>query len=169
MTVLIITYGLGEKGGWGGGGKTSWYVLLDSPRELSWAQDANAAARRVMRFLSELSTSRASRRHITSSTEGCERMARSEPSSWGPAYVTMGYTVNLQPQPFTEPSLVNFQRNSSPASKKTIIHQWIILLNIKQDRIQKLSSRIPLNCYRSSNYWVSKIKMWKHFWSKMFL
>lgn len=73
-----------------------------------------------MRFLSELGIKRASSRHITSSTDGCERMARSEPSSWGPAQVTMGYTVNLQPQPFTEPSLVNFQRNSSPGRNKTI-------------------------------------------------
>ena len=105
-------------------------IVLDSPRELSWAQEASAAAKRVMRFLSELSTNRASRRHITSSTDGCERMARSEPSSWGPAYVTMGYTVNLQPQPFTEPSLVNFQRNSSPVNQKKIMNQVLQLWRI---------------------------------------
>lgn len=68
-------------------------------------------------------------------------MARSEPSSWGPAYVTMGYTVNLQPQPFTEPSLVNFQRNSSPVNQKNNYESGTAT---KEDKLQELDIWISL-------------------------
>jgi hypothetical protein len=58
----------------------------------------------------------------------------------------MGYTVNLQPQPFTEPSLVNFQRNSSPGSNKTIDQELELSTN-RQDGLQELSCGIFSNKY----------------------
>ena len=84
------------------------------PNELSWAQAASAAAKRGMMLRSIVNSSLKSSRQVTRSMEGRERIVLSESMSSGAAAGMMGYTVNNQPQPLTDPSEVNFQRSSSP-------------------------------------------------------
>lgn len=57
---------------------------------------------------------------ITNSTLGLDNMSRSEPI--GPVCLVIGYTVNLHPQPLTEPSLENFHLNSSPEYKVIFVN-----------------------------------------------
>ena len=50
------------------------------------------------------------------SIDGRDRTERSDCMFCGPAAGMMGYTVNLHPQPLTEPSELNFHFNSSPTT-----------------------------------------------------
>jgi len=87
------------------------------PKELSCAQAARAAARRASILRSMFTSSLNPSRHVTRSMEGRESTVRSDNISMGAAAGMMGNTVKLQPQPLTEPSLVNFQRISSPVTR----------------------------------------------------
>lgn len=55
------------------------------PNALSWAQAAREAARRGTMLLLEAKLSLKSRRHVTKSMEGQDRMQRSDSKSLGPA------------------------------------------------------------------------------------
>ena len=65
-------------------------------------------------FLSDGISSLKSSRQVTRSIDGRDNTVRSDSMSMGAAAGMIGYTVNLQPHPFTEPSLVNFHLSSSP-------------------------------------------------------
>lgn len=93
----------------------------DSPREESWAQRARDAAKRDKMVVCVHRDSRGSRRHMGKSTSGRDSSRRSLCRSRGAAHGMSGNTVKRQPQPFTEPSLVNFQRISSPAAEKEFV------------------------------------------------
>lgn len=92
------------------------------PREESWAQRAREAAKRDKMVLCVHSGSRGSSRHMGRSTNGRDSNRRSLCRSRGAAHGISGNTVSRHPQPFTEPSLVNFQRISSPVTEKRIIN-----------------------------------------------
>ena len=55
--------------------------------------------------------------HMTRSMEGLDKTDRSELRFWDPTAGITGYTVNLQPQPFTDPSELNFHLISSPGAR----------------------------------------------------
>ncbi len=95
------------------------YYILDVPSELSWAQAASAAARRGTIFLSDVISSLKSSRHVTRSMDGLDNTVLSDNISMGAAAGMIGYTVNLQPQPLTEPSDVNFHLSSSPLMRNS--------------------------------------------------
>lgn len=88
-------------------------------RQLSCAQAAKEAASLGMIALSRVISSLKSRRQVTRSIEGRDRMVRSDNMSRGAAAGMIGYTVKSQPQPLTDPSLVNFQRSSSPGTRNS--------------------------------------------------
>ena len=52
--------------------------------------------------------------------DGLDCRALSDSTSQGAAAGWIGYTVNLQPHPFTELSLTNFQRSSSPLMRSSL-------------------------------------------------
>ena len=60
------------------------------------------------------------RRQRTKSMDGLDCSALSDSTSHGAAAGWIGYTVNLQPHPFTELSLTNFQRSSSPLMRSSL-------------------------------------------------
>ena len=60
------------------------------------------------------------RKQRTKSIEGLDCNALSDNTSHGAAAGGIGYTVQRHPQPFTEPSLINFQRSSSPLMRSSL-------------------------------------------------
>lgn len=60
------------------------------------------------------------KRQRTKSMDGLDCRALSDSTSQGAAAGWIGYTVNLQPHPFTELSLTNFQRSSSPLMRSSL-------------------------------------------------
>ena len=60
------------------------------------------------------------RRQRAKSIEGLDCKALSDNTSQGAAAGGIGYTVKRQPQPFTELSLTNFQRSSSPLMRSSL-------------------------------------------------
>ncbi len=56
---------------------------------------------------------------MTRSMDGLDNTVLSDNISMGAAAGMIGYTVNLQPQPLTEPSEVNFHLSSSPLMRNS--------------------------------------------------
>jgi len=94
------------------------HIRWEASRVFSWAQDAREAPSRPIHSCRGVRLSWKSRRHVTRSIEGRDCRTLSE-SSICPCifFGISGCTVNRNPQPFTELSLLNVHESSSPTTR----------------------------------------------------